>query len=117
MVSVTGLAAEPGGTVSWPGRRTATTVTLRRLDLAGVPASSITVSGYFESLLTGDLGGKPALVAQDMYHIRVLDPSGAPRWKDTRQMESAVLCDLDGDRKGSSSRPGPIQNEVLAFAG
>ncbi|MBI5883365.1 MAG: HAD-IB family phosphatase [Elusimicrobia bacterium] len=119
MSSVDGLAAEPGGTVLVAEKGADSyRHTLRRLDPAGVPASSLTVSGYFESLLAGDLGGKPALVAQDMYHIQVLDPSGAPRWKDTRQMESAVLCDLDNDRKGELvGALARYKNSVLAFSG
>ncbi|MBI4677259.1 MAG: haloacid dehalogenase-like hydrolase [Elusimicrobia bacterium] len=98
---IDGLASLPGsGIIVAEGGENSYRHRLTRLDQAGVPASSVPVSGYFMSLLAGNLGGKPALVAQDMYHLQVLDPSGEPRWKDSLQMESAALCDLDRDGRG-----------------
>ncbi|MFA6316869.1 MAG: HAD family hydrolase [Elusimicrobiota bacterium] len=117
-VAVGGLAVEPTGAVlevetGYDSYRHL----VRRLTPEGVPASSFTVLGYFRSILAGDLGGKPALVAQDMYHVQVLDMDGAPRWKETRTLESAVLCDLDGDGRGELvGAPARYKNEVAALS-
>ncbi|MBI5622459.1 MAG: haloacid dehalogenase-like hydrolase [Elusimicrobia bacterium] len=98
---VDGAAYEPGGTLLVSERgEDHYRHRIQRLSSSGTALSSFTVSGYYESILAGDLGGKPSLVTQDMYQVQVLDRDGTPRWKDSRPMESAVLCDLDGDGKG-----------------